>query len=591
MEQPFLLELIFLLIAAVIFVPLCQAIKLGAVPGFILAGIAIGPSALGLISNVEHISHLSEFGVVLLLFVIGMEMKPSYLWKIRRLVFGLGGLQVLLTGLVLAAISYYLLDLSFSAATIIGYGLALSSTAFVLQILSQQKALNLEHGRISVAILLMQDLAVVPLLAIIPMLSIQTTTTNNLVLGIAQSVGILLAVILTGRYLLTPFLFKIAKSANSEVFTATALLIVLGAAYLTEHAGLSMAMGAFLAGLLISNSAYRHQIKAEVQPFRGLLLGSFFMSMGMVINLSLLSDHVLIVILLVIASVMIKALLLTPLVRSFGFSWRRSTAVGLLLSQSGEFALVLFSLAFVSKILTQFQYDISMLVVLVSMIFTPVLSACSNWINKGASTLRNAPLDNNESSHKNQDGNQTSAEIVIVGFGRVGRNIAQLLTSAKATQNDNKLEASSNLNFVAFDNDPSIVSAYSSNNNIEGTSAFPVFYGDPVKSILLVEPALKKAKLAIITVNSTHDAIELVSAIRDLFPDIRIIARGHNSQACASLIKCGADEAISENIEVSLEISELIINNSTIPVDNTKQLIYEFRENYYNKIRNSTDNN
>ena len=275
MHNPLILEMIYLLLAAVFMVPLCQAIGLGAVPGFLLAGILIGPSVLGLISDVAHIAHISEFGVVLLLFVIGMEMKPSFLWKIKRLVFGLGSLQVLLTSLIIILISRFLLGLDWPAAIIIGCALSLSSTAFVLQILTQQKSLNTEFGRSSVAVLLMQDLAMVPLLALIPLLSESTGVSHSIGYAVLQSVGIIVAVIMVGKYLLNPLLYRVAKSANAEVFTATAVLIVLGTAYLTEIAGLSMAMGAFLAGLLISDSAYRHQIKAEVQPFRGLLLGAF----------------------------------------------------------------------------------------------------------------------------------------------------------------------------------------------------------------------------------------------------------------------------------------------------------------------------
>lgn len=291
MPSGYLADLIVLLIAAVAVVPVCQALKLGAIPGFLLAGLIVGPSGLELISNQVEISHLAEIGIAFLLFVIGIELKPSRLWKMKRMVFGLGSLQVLITGSTLAAIAFYIFGVSFKAAAIIGPALALSSTAFVLQLLSEQQALKSSFGRTSFSILLLQDLAVVPLLALVSLLEMPNLTVgDDIGLALAEAIIILLFVILSGRYFLHPILHQIAQTKIPEVFTASAILIVLGVSMIAEHIGLSMAMGAFIAGMLMSDSSYKHQVVAEIKPFRGLLLGLFFMSMGMSLDLILLLE-------------------------------------------------------------------------------------------------------------------------------------------------------------------------------------------------------------------------------------------------------------------------------------------------------------
>ncbi len=371
MISAYLFDIVILLLAAVVVVPLFQLVRLGAVPGFLVAGLIVGPSGLAAIGNVSEIGYLAEIGVVLLLFVIGIELKPSRLWLMRRQVFGLGSAQVLLTGAVLAIACFFLFGMSLRTAILVGPALALSSTAFVLQILASQKLLTSHYGRASVAVLLLQDLAVVPLLALIPLLAAPGMSVGaDIGLALLESLAILALVVLAGRYFLHPLLHRVARAGSPEVFTASAVLIVLGAAMATEHAGLSMAMGAFLAGLLISESAYRHQVIAEIQPFRGLLLGLFFMSMGMSFNLGLLlSDPVGSIVLLALL-IALKVLILLPLGRLFGLPWRSSVAVALLLAQSGEFALVLFALAWQNGLLGEQLFQELLLVVLLSMMVT-----------------------------------------------------------------------------------------------------------------------------------------------------------------------------------------------------------------------------
>jgi monovalent cation:proton antiporter-2 (CPA2) family protein len=554
LQSDFLLEIIFLLSAAVIAVPICQALKLGAVPGFLIAGVVVGPFALGLIHDVEHITHISEFGVVLLLFVIGMELKPSFLWQIRRMVFGLGTLQVVLSGATITALCYYVFQLPLAASIIIGPALALSSTAFVLQLLTDQKALSTEYGRSSVAILLLQDLAVVPLLALVPLLSAQAATDTHLGWAFARSISILVAVILTGRYLLNPILHKVAASANSEVFTASAVLIVIGTAYLAELAGLSMAMGAFLAGMLISDSAYRHQIRAEIQPFRGILLGMFFMSMGMLLNLDKLIEQPLLVAGLVIALLTIKITILYPLSRLFSLDSTRSLAVAFILAQSGEFALVLFALAEKAQILDTHTFDILLLVVLISMLVTPVLGYLAERFNKLSKAV--------SSSTEIPDG----VGIIIAGYGRVGRRIGDILTIA-------------NQPFIAIDDNAKTVAHYHK-------LGVPIYFGDVTKPVVLKSAGIKHAKYMIVTVNDAETAKTLVDTIHRKLPDLTIYARGHDIHTCHELMNLGATSTVSENLEASLELSKLVLNHFEIDKDDMtleqlELILQDYKTNYY----------
>ena len=328
MNLAYLTDIIVLLSAAVILVPLSRFVGLGIVPGFLIAGIAVGPSVLGLIDNRAEITHLSELGVVLLLFVVGIEIKPSRLWLMRRMVFGLGALQVVVVGMLISAAAYFVFGVDARAALLVGPVLALSSTAFVLQLLSEQKLLGSEYGRTSVSVLLFQDLAVVPLLALVSLLTVADLTVGKDVgLALIKALATLALIIFGGHFLLQPILQRVARLGSPEIFTALAILLVLGAAVLMAQIGLSMAMGAFVAGLLIADSEFRHQIVAEIQPFRGLLIGLFFMSMGMSLDLELLFTEPGAIVGLVLLLMVAKAALLWPLVMLFGHKRRSAMAI------------------------------------------------------------------------------------------------------------------------------------------------------------------------------------------------------------------------------------------------------------------------
>ena len=544
-----LIDILVLLVGAVVIVPLFQLARLGAVPGFLVAGLIVGPSGLGMVGNVGEISHFAEFGVVLLLFIIGIELKVPQLWKMRRLVFGLGTLQVLITGAAIAGVAFYIFDLPVKASLLIGPALALSSTAFVLQLLAQQKLLNAPHGRASLAILLLQDLAVVPLLALVPLLIMPEMVAGKEVgIALLELVVILGLVALAGRFLLGPVLQRVAQYGNSELFTATAVLIVLGTAIAAESAGLSMAMGAFLAGLLISDSSYRHQILAEILPFRGLLLGLFFMSMGMSVNLTFLFEHPLIFVSIAVGLMALKAAILFPLVSLFGLHTRASKAVALMLAQSGEFAMVLFALARKEELLTEPLFQQLLLIIFLTMLATPALAELARRI----ATNEDVDLE-----HANAP---PEASIVLAGYGRVGRRIGEILTRAE-------------LPFVALDSDPRVVKA-------ERAKGYPVYNGDVCQPGLLKTVGAKGAEVIIVTLNDPESSKEVVSSLRELYPDISIFARGHDLQVCRELKRLGASGVVSENFESSIELASLTLLQVGVEEADRNEVLANFRQQY-----------
>jgi monovalent cation:proton antiporter-2 (CPA2) family protein len=548
MVTNYLLDIVILLAAAVIAVPLFRAAGLGAVPGFLVAGVLVGPYGLALIDNVTEIGQLAELGVVLLLFVIGIELKPARLWLMRRLVFGLGTLQFVLTGALITAGAYVVFDVPFRTAILIGPALALSSTAFVMQLLAEQKMLHSEYGRASFSVLLLQDLAVVPLLALVPLLAAPTLTIGaDIALALAQAIGILLLAIVGGRYLLQPILHRVTGARNREVFTALAVLLVLGSALLTETVGLSMAMGAFIAGLLIADSPFRHGVVAEIQPFRGLLLGLFFMSMGMTLNLGEFFAQPLTVLGMLVALVTLKFVVLWALARSFGLRTKVSAAVAMLLSQSGEFGLILFAYTYQAKLISTDLYVQLLLVIVLSMLVTPPLAYL-------ARQLAAARTD----QQKANDEVPTRAPVVLAGFGRVGRHTGQILTSAGEP-------------YVAIDTDPSLVLR-------ERANGYRIFYGDARRPEVLRAVGVKDADLVVVTVDDSKAAGDIVAALHQAYPDVTILARGHDADHCRKLRKLGATIAVSETLGASLELARQVLIRDDRDTAKVEALLRRFHQ-------------
>lgn len=362
------------LLAVVLLVPLAQRLKMGAVPGYLLAGILIGPSVFGLLNNPDNVARLSEMGVVMLLFVIGLELSPRRLWGMRRALFGVGSLQVGLSALVLGLLAYWLFGQSKPAAIVLGLGLALSSTAFGLQVLAERKDLGKPHGRLAVAILLFQDIAAIPLIAVVPLLGGDVSTADEgawPVLAVVVGIGVL---IIFGRYLLTPVFKWTVGSGLPELSTATALLVVLGTAWVMEHVGVSMALGAFLAGVLMAESPFHHELETQIEPIKGLLLGLFFVGVGMSADLRLLFGMPLMVLGLTLLLVMIKLPLLYGLGRTAGgLTQAQALCLGVVLASGGEFAFVVFKLALDHQVLGQQVHDLLVLAITLSMAVVPLV--------------------------------------------------------------------------------------------------------------------------------------------------------------------------------------------------------------------------
>lgn len=554
MTTNYILDIVILLAAAVVLVPLFRAIGLGAVPGFLIAGVVVGPSGLALIDNVTEIRQLSELGVVLLLFVIGIELKPSRLWLMRRLLFGLGSLQVLVTAVLITMVSYLLLDVTFRTAIVIGPALALSSTAFVVQILAERRSLHSEYGRASLSILLLQDLAVVPLLALVPLLAVQHFTIGtDIAIALVEAFVILLAAIVGGRFLLQPILHRVAATRSKEIFTAVAVLLVLGSALLTEHLGLSMAMGAFIAGLLIADSPYRHGVTAEIEPFRGLLLGLFFMSMGMFLEIDQLTAKPILTVSLLLVLITLKILVLWPLALIFSLRTKTAAAVAVLLAHSGEFGLIIFGYALQAELLEIGLFQQLLLVVVLSMLVTPPLAYLAHHL---------ASADARPADKRHE--RPAKAPVVLAGFGRVGRRIGEILTSA-------------GMPYVAIDNDSSLVLR-------EHKNGYPVFYGDGRKPDVLRSAGVADAGLVIVTVNDFAASENIVATLHRAHPEVKILARGHDASQCNALLQLGATLAISENLEASIDLAREALAHEKLGTEKIESLLRRFRKDNYAKF-------
>jgi len=549
-----LVEILLLLIAAVLVVPVFLRLGLGSVLGYLAAGALIGPWGLGLIGDVEDIRHIAEFGVVFLLFVIGVELKPARLWAMRRQVFGLGTAQVVITaGLIMAVVWLFGIDLR--TTVIIGFGLALSSTAFGLQILNERGELGSPHGRVAFSILLLQDLAVVPLLALVSLLADDTGLARGLEFAVLDAVLAVGAVILVGRFLLTPLLQAVASSRTRELFIAAALVAVLGTAWLMEKAGLSLALGAFLAGLMLAESHYRHQVIADIEPFRGILLGLFFMSVGMGVDLGLLLEEALLVSGLVIGLMALKAAVLWSLVRLSGEGTANATRVAGLLSQSGEFGFVLFGLASVSGLLEGRLFQLLTLVIALTMALTPLAVLISERLSRRLHG--DEPTHDVSTAHIESD----QPHIIIAGFGRVGRRIARLLHRGGVP-------------FLAIERDTVRV--------MEGRrEGLPVFFGDASHVDVLHAAGIDRARLLVCSLDQPLAAIRLVRQLHENHPDLPIHARGRDRLHCDELRKAGATEVVSETLEASLQLGSGVLRSAGLPEDTIEELVEGLRREYY----------
>lgn len=520
-------DVILFLSAAVIAVPLARKAGIGAVLGYLLAGMAIGPWGLRLINDVEAVLHFSELGVVLLLFIIGLELNPGKLWQMRRPIFGLGALQVLLTaGLLMALL--LLLGFSWQSALISGLGLAMSSTAMGLQLMREYGMTRNDGGQSGFAILLFQDMAVVPVLALIPMLAVGASDTTDWSM-IAIRVGGVAALLLGGRYLLRPLFRMIANTGVREVFTAAALLVVLGTAFLMQAIGLSMALGTFLAGVLLAESEFRHELEIAIEPFKGLLLGLFFISVGMAVNLGILLTDPLWVALMVLVLVSIKAAVLFLV--SILFRLRRTSRLQLsvVLSQGGEFAFVLFSAAAASRVIDSQQLALLLVSVSLSMMTTPLLmKLLDRWLAKALNTQ----TVSEEQPHVEDD----EPQVIIVGFGRFGQIVGRLLSANK-------------VRITVLERDPNQVSFLR-------RYGYKVYYGDATQLELLRAAGAAQADSIVIAADDHEANMQIVHLCQEHFPQLQILARARGRVEAHALLSAGVTLFSRETFSSALELGK-----------------------------------
>lgn len=549
----FLETAVVFLLATVVAVPLTKRFRLGAVLGYLLAGVVIGPSVLGLVSDTAGVATISDFGVVLMLFVIGLELSPSRLWVMRRSVFGSGSLQVITCALALGAIGYFLFGLTWKAGVIVGGSLALSSTAFGLQILAERKEAGTVYGRQAFAILLFQDLAAIPLIAAVPLLggSLARDAHGPDMMSVIRVVGTIFAVILGGRLLLRHVFRFVARAKSTEVFTATALLVVMGTAWLMELAGISTTLGAFLAGLLLADSEYRHELESNIEPFKGLLLGLFFVSVGMSVDLALLVAQPLLVLGMVALLLAVKACLIVPLGRLVGaLTTADSVRLAAVLASGGEFAFVILNLAQQNRLIDDGQRGLMVMVISLSMALTPLLVLAASRLVHEREHKPDRAFDTIEAD---------TPRVIIAGFGRMGQIVARVLRAQ-------------GIQFVALE---SSVEQVETSRRFGGTS---LFFGDPGRPEMLRAAQADKAEVFVIATDDPEANIRTARLVRRQYPHLKIVARARNRQHAFRLMDIGIEDPVRETFYSSLEMTRHVLQSLDMAEDVVDSRIARFRK-------------
>jgi monovalent cation:proton antiporter-2 (CPA2) family protein len=523
-----LATLVALLAAATIAVPLTRRFGLGSVLGYLLAGVVIGPSGLRLVSDVNQIADIASLGVVMLLFLIGLELRPRRLWVMRQAVFAVGPAQVIISGIVLAVLAH-LAGVAWAGAAVLGAGMAMSSTAIVLPMLAERDLLQSRPGRDGFAVLLFQDLAFIPLVAVVPLLAEQTLPDHVPWHDVARAVAAIAVILVGGRFAIPPLIRAIGGTRTPELFTTAALLIVAGTALIASLAGLSMSLGAFMAGVLLSQSEYRHELQADIAPFEGLLLGFFFISVGMSANLDLAWVHPVEMVGAAAALLLAKAVICFGLALVSGQRTIEAVRFSLALPQASEFSFVLFTAAVDVGALAANSAAMATLVAAVSMAATPVLFALSERYL--------IPRLRRQQAQPEYDRIQaTGAPVIICGFGRVGQIIARVLRMH-------------GIAFTALERDPGQVDVVRRFGN-------QVYFGDPTRPDLLRAAGAEDAKLLIVVLDHMEDVLRVVDVVKRNFPHLKIIARARNRRHAHLLMDRGVDGLVRDTFHSSLKMAE-----------------------------------
>jgi glutathione-regulated potassium-efflux system protein KefB len=564
MDKNYLLQAVVLLAAAAVAAPLARVANVGSVLGYLAAGVLIGPHALGFFTHVESILHVAELGIVFLLFLIGLELRPLRIWTMRRTILGVGGVQVLATGLLLGIVAAMLFTTP-PVAAVVGLALAMSSTAFVLQALEERKELSQKHGRLAFSILLFQDLAAIPLIAVVPLMAVRgATDATQSAIAIATALGTIAAVILAGQFLLNRIYKMVAASGVREAMTATALMTVIGVAVLMQLAGLSAALGAFIAGAMLADSAYRHQIEADIQPFEGLLLGLFFTAIGMSLDLSLLSREWRLIAALVIGLVAIKMVVLFVVGRVNGLATRQARRLAIALAQGGEFAFVILGLVTGAHLLAETTANLMSVVVTLSMAVTPILLLADDWLVKV----------NGKSLVPDYDAPPPSeGRVVIAGLGRFGQIMARILRAR-------------GIPFTALDISP---------DQIELVRRFGAegYYGDASRLDILEAAQTAKARAFVLAIDDVEASLRTAEIVRRHFPHVPIYARARNRQHVHKLMDLGVQEMRRETFLAAIELTRDLLEGLGMREAEARRLTETFaaldRKRLYDDYEHASD--
>ena len=543
-----LAQIAIFLAAAVVAIPIFRRFKLGSVLGYLTAGIIIGPASLGLVSSVDATRDIAQFGIVLLMFVIGLELQPSRLWVLRRSIFGLGSAQVAATTVFLSTAGYFVFGQTWQSALVIGFALSMSSTALALQLLAERGQLNSQFGRSAFSILLFQDVAVLPALALLPLLGVASAKAAGPGgLLVIKLIAVLSAVIIGGRYVLRPMLRIIAATRVAEAFTAAGLLIVLGTALLVSQVGLSLSLGAFLAGVLLADSEFRHELEADIEPFKGLLLGLFFISVGMSANLGLVRDKPFLIIGLTIGFMVLKVGILWAIGRLSGLSTAASRGLAISLPSGGEFAFVLLGLAATLRILDTEIAELLVLVVTASMILSPMLLALYDVTFK-ATESAGRPFDTPVELYP---------KVIIAGFGRFGQIVGRILLAKQIA-------------FTALEANQTQVDFVRRFGN-------QVFYGDASRLELLRAAHAENAEVFVLAIDDVEASVRTAELIRKHFPHLKIFARARNRQHAFRLMDLAVRYTIRETLVSSLEMSVQVLESLGLSKSKAIETVHQFR--------------
>lgn len=548
-------DVLILLAAAVIIVAVFRLLKLSPVLGFLFAGAAIGPFGFGLVSDIETKSYLAEFGVVFLLFMIGLELSFKKLSEMRLYVIGIGSTQIILTGLIIC-LGVLLITDDIKKSIVIGAALALSSTAIVLQVLDERGERLGQTGRVSFAVLLMQDLAVIPLLILVPVLAGEGgNITYELGNAFLRAMAVVIALVFAGRIILRPFLRLIAKAKSDELFVATALLLALGASFATEHFGLSMALGAFISGLLLSETEFQKQVEADILPFKGLLMGLFFMTVGMRFNINHMLEEFPLVLAFSTLLIFVKASIIILVCKLFKLRWRTAVKSGLLLAQGSEFAFILFNLAVGKNLIDAELGQMLLLIVTSTMALTPlVFSVTNHALNRIARMRKRNQITETE---------DLEGHIILIGFGWVGENLGKILSI-------------DNYSYVAVDQE---VKRVKSGRDM----GIPVYYGDASRPEILESLQIKKARAVVITIHDPKPILRIIQTITHLYPGMTIIVRARHIENIEAMRKQGASIVIPEAYESAIQIAKSTLQVIGSPQADIDRLIKKFSIKEINK--------